>query len=65
MTEPKRVSPEEVHDRLAGGEKLLLVCAYEDDEKCDTLPEGAIPLSELRSREASLDRNAEIVRYCG
>ena len=30
MAEPKRITPEEVHQKLKAG-KALLVCAYEDE----------------------------------
>ena len=59
----KRIDPEQAHQAAEAG--ALLVCAYDDDEKCrQNLLEGAIPLSELRQRESSLPRNQPLIFYC-
>lgn len=64
MTEPKRVSPEEVHQKLKGG-KAILVCAYEDESKFKKVHlQGAISLSEFKSTLSSLPKDQEIVFYC-
>lgn len=64
MAEPIRVSPEEVRQRVMSG-SALLVCAYEDDEKCKRLHlEGAIWLTEFKARLRSLPRDQEIIFYC-
>jgi hypothetical protein len=59
----ERISPERAHQALAGG--ALLVCAYDDDEKCrQNLLEGALTLSELREREPSFPKSQPIIFYC-
>jgi len=64
MAEPMRVSPEEVRRKVTFG-SALLVCAYEDDEKCKRLHlEGAIFLMEFKSRLSSLSNDQEIIFYC-
>lgn len=64
MTEPKRISPEEVQKKLRSGE-VLLVCAYEDDEKFKAFHlEGAIAFNEFKSRLPSLSKDEEVVFYC-
>jgi len=64
MTEPKRVRPEEVQKRLASG-RALLVCAYEDEAKFRSFHlEGALSLSNFKSRLPSLPKDQEIVFYC-
>jgi len=64
MSEPLRVTPQEVYQKLKLGE-LLLVCAYDDEEKFRRMRlEGAMALSEFRSRLPKLPKNQEIVFYC-
>jgi rhodanese-related sulfurtransferase len=64
MAEAKRVSPEEVHQKLKAG-KALLVCAYEDESKFTKVHlQGAISLSEFKSKLSSLSKDQEIVFYC-
>jgi hypothetical protein len=63
MPEPKRITAEEVYDKLRSG-KLLLVCAYEDEMKFKALHlEGAISLREFKSKLSSLVKDQEIVFY--
>ena len=65
MSEPKRVTAEEVYDKLNSG-KALLVCAYEDEAKFKKLQlGGAISLSAFQSKLPSLSKDHEIVFYCG
>ena len=48
MTEPERVTPEEVHQKLKAG-KALLVCAYEDEAKFKKVRlQGAISFTDKR-----------------
>lgn len=64
MDEPIRISPRETREKVERG-SALLVCAYEDDEKCKQVHlEGAIFLSDFRSKLSSLPQNHEIVFYC-
>jgi len=65
MLEPERVTAEEVYDKLKSG-KVLLVCAYEDEEKFRKLRlEGAISFNTFKSKLPSISRDQEIVFYCG
>jgi rhodanese-related sulfurtransferase len=58
-----RISAEEAHEHVAQG--ALLVCAYDSQEKFEKYHlDGAISLSEFRSREHSLPENREIIFYC-
>ncbi len=64
MTEPERISPKEVYEKLKAG-AAILVCAYEDDEKFKALHlDGAISFNEFRSNLPSLSKNREMVFYC-
>jgi len=64
MVEPKRVTPEEIYQRVKSG-AVLLVCAYEDDAKFKRMQlQGAISLNEFRSKVSSLVKDQEIVFYC-
>jgi len=64
MQEVQRISPEAVRPSVRSGDTLL-VCAYEDEEKCRKMQlEGAITFNELRSRISSLPKEQEIVFYC-
>jgi hypothetical protein len=63
MTEPERISPAEVHEKLKAG-KVLLVCAYEDEAKFKTMQlQGAISLNEFKSKLPFLAKDQEIVFY--
>ena len=64
MTEPERVTPKEIFDKVNTG-AALLVCAYDNEEKFKALHlEGAISLTELKSRLHALSENQEIIFYC-
>ena len=63
MAEPKRITPEEVHQKLKTG-KALLVCAYEDEEKFKKMHlHGAISFGEFKSKLPSLSKDQEIIFY--
>ena len=63
MTEPNRISPEEVYQKLRAG-KTILVCAYEDDAKFRKMQlQGAISFNEFKSKLPSLAKDQEIVFY--
>jgi hypothetical protein len=63
MTEPERVTPEEVHQKLKAG-KALLVCAYEDEAKFKKVRlQGAISFNEFKPKLPSLTKDHEIVFY--
>jgi rhodanese-related sulfurtransferase len=64
MAETFRISPEEVRKKVTSG-TALLVCAYDDDKKFIQVHlDGAIPLSEFRSKLPCLDKDHEIIFYC-
>jgi hypothetical protein len=64
MTEFTRLSPQETRQRVTS-DSALLVCAYEDDEKCNRLRlEGAISLTEFKSKVSGLSKDEEIIFYC-
>lgn len=64
MSEVKRISADVTRAAVAGG-KSLLVCAYESDEKFKTLHlEGAISLSDFKSRIKELEKDTGIIFYC-
>jgi hypothetical protein len=63
MTEPKRITPEEVRRKLETG-KALLVCAYDDESKFRMMQlQGAISFNEFKSKIPSLPKDQEIVFY--
>lgn len=64
MTEPERVTPREIFDKVNAG-AALLVCAYDNEEKFKAFHlEGAMSLSELKSRLHALPKDREIIFYC-
>ena len=64
VAEPKRITAEEVHQKLKAG-KAILVCAYEDESKFKKMQlQGAISLSEFKSKLSSLSKDQEIIFYC-
>jgi len=60
----ERISAEEAHE-LLDSDSAVLVCAYDDDEKCRKYRlEGSITLNEFKSRERTLPRDREVIFYC-
>jgi hypothetical protein len=60
----ERVSVEEARQRARDG--AVLVCAYEDEDKCRRMRlEGALTLTELERRAPQLARDQELIFYCG
>ncbi|MBU6392385.1 MAG: ArsR family transcriptional regulator [Planctomycetota bacterium] len=65
MTEPMRITPREVYQKLKSG-TTLLVCAYDDEATFRQMQlQGGISLKEFKSRLISLSKDQEIVFYCG
>ena len=63
MSEPERVTAEEVYGKSKSG-KALLVCAYEDEEKFKTMrSKGAISSMQFKSKLSSLSKDQEIIFY--
>lgn len=64
MAEIIRISPEETRRKVNLG-SALLVCAYDDEQKCKHLQlQGAISLTEFKSRLFSVAKDDEIIFYC-
>jgi hypothetical protein len=58
----ERITVEQARQALKSG-RALLVCAYEDDNKCERNGlEGVLSLRDLESRAGTRDR--EIIFYC-
>lgn len=64
MSEVERISAEEARKRVQSG-SALLVCAYDSDEKFQKMKlEGALSLSEFRSKLSALSKDQEVIFYC-
>ena len=64
MAAPIRISPEQTRRKVTSG-SALLVCAYDDEEKCKKLHlEGSISLTEFKFKCSALAKNQEIIFYC-
>ena len=60
----ERVGPGEAWRDVAAG-RALLVCAYDDESKCQKLRlEGAITLHDLQRRLESVPKSQELIFYC-
>ena len=64
MAQPTRIPVPQAREKIQRGEALL-VCAYDDEAKCEQarLP-GAITLKELSRRLPALPKTQELVFYC-
>lgn len=64
MPQPRRITPQEVRQQMQSGSDIMLVCAYESDEKYQQNPlEGSIPLSEFQSRLDQIPKDRSIAFY--
>lgn len=64
MSDIERVSAVDIRPRVQSGE-ILLVCAYDSDEKfLKNHLEGAISLSDFKSRLPHLAKETPLVFYC-
>jgi hypothetical protein len=62
MADVERIGVEEARRKLQAGQALL-VCAYDDEEKCNKIKlEGAISLRALEARPPS--KQQELIFYC-
>jgi hypothetical protein len=60
----RRIDPVEARRDVASG-KALLVCAYEDEEKCRRYGvAGALSFTEWQAQAAASPRDREVVFYC-
>jgi len=59
-----RISPQDAYRQMSSGQAIL-VCAYEDETKCNTMMlQGAISLKEFESRLPNLKKDQPIIFYC-
>ena len=64
MAEVSRIGVEEARRKVAAG-GALLVCAYDDEEKCKKVNlQGSINMTQLASRVATLPKDQEVIFYC-
>ena len=64
MAEAERIAPETVRQKVKEG-PALLVCGYDDDEKCrNNHLEDAIFYNEFTAQLPSIPKDQEIVFYC-
>lgn len=63
-TTVRRITPEEARRRMDSG-RALLVCAYEEDEKFQSMQlEGALSLHQFRRKLPEIPPAQEIIFYC-
>lgn len=63
--EANRVAPSWVRERQRGGDPPVLVCAYDDEEKCRSIRiPGSISLGEFNEQLPAFGPDKEIVFYC-
>ena len=64
MPEVERTDAEEARRKVKSGQALL-VCAYDDEAKCNKIKlEGSIPLKSFQSKASTLPKSQEIIFYC-
>lgn len=64
METPIRADAAQARQKAQSGEAIL-VCAYENEEKCRRLRlDGALTLGEFRSRLDALPSDLEVIFYC-
>lgn len=64
MTEPIRVAPEEIRQKVEAG-SALLVCGYDDPDKFrQNHLAGGMSYGDFTSRVSSIPKSQEIVFYC-
>jgi len=65
ILEANRISLPEAKEQLKGSPPALLACAYDDEQKCRSLPiPGALNLRELNERLPSLPKEQTVIFYC-
>ena len=64
MSDIKRTPPEEAFEEVSAQEALV-VCAYEDEEKCHAHHiAGSLTLEDLERMLPSVPRDKKIIFYC-
>ncbi|MHC4958486.1 MAG: rhodanese-like domain-containing protein [Planctomycetota bacterium] len=65
MGEPERISARELHDKLAAGEPVLVICGYRSDHAYRKYRiADAISMNDLDDRLPTLPADQEFVFYC-
>jgi hypothetical protein len=64
MPDVSRISVQEARERARSGQALL-VCAYEQEEKCNQVAlDGSISLTQFQQRLSSLPKEQELIFFC-
>ena len=64
MPDVSRISVQDARQEVASGQALL-VCAYEQDEKCNQVAlEGSVSLTQFQQRVPSLPKDQELIFFC-
>ena len=64
MSQVTRISVGEAREEVTSG-RALLVCAYEEEEKCNQVAlEGSLSLTRFQERAPTLPRNQEVIFFC-
>jgi hypothetical protein len=65
MDDIERIDADETRKKTKSGHALL-VCAYDDDAKCETMKlAGSVSLADLVAKLKWVPRDQEIIFYCG
>ncbi|WP_150268646.1 rhodanese-like domain-containing protein [Paenibacillus tepidiphilus] len=66
MNDIPQVTPQELRERLASGEELVLIDVREDDEVAFGMIDGAehIPMGEIPAHSGQLSPDSELVFIC-
>lgn len=65
MGQAPLIDAQETRRKVESGEALL-VCAYDDENKCRQMHlEGAIHMQELEDKLSEIPRDKELIFYCG
>jgi len=64
MSEISRISVQDARKEVTS-RRALLVCAYEEEEKCNQVAlEGSLSLTRFQERAPTLPRNQEVIFFC-
>ena len=63
--EANRVPASWVRERQRGANPPVLICAYDDDERCRSIRiPGSISMREFREHLPSFDKEKDLIFYC-
>jgi hypothetical protein len=64
MADVERIGVDEARRHVAAGQAML-VCAYDDEAKCNRIRvEGAMDLTQFKRQAALLPEDREVIFYC-